>query len=182
MKNINTLQTEKKILAFGLAICIWQLLFPQYAYAQVLDIYQKPSSTPREVVISNNESIIFSGDHSRDNIVEAVVSNTIPVLEPIETKEVIREYVLNEAKLANLDPHEVDLIVNCESRWNAKSISGVNYNGTRDFGLWQINSIHRGISDADKLDYKTATKWVIKKRLHDGNWSAWYCARRFGIK
>lgn len=100
-------------------------------------------------------------------------------LEP--TLDQIKDYVRAEAKKAGLNSREVEAIINCESRW-VTDAKGVNRNGSYDLGLWQINSIHKNISDAEKLDYKSATKWAITKRLRDGNWSAWYCARRLAIK
>lgn len=98
------------------------------------------------------------------------------------TKEEIRAYVLNEAKKLGLSTVEVDIIVNCESKWNDKAFNDKNSNGSTDSGLWQINSIHKSISDADKMDYKAATKWALEKRLRDGSWSAWSCSRKLASK
>lgn len=97
------------------------------------------------------------------------------------TLDEMKKYVRSAAKEAGLNPNEVEAIINCESRWIADA-KGVNRNGSYDLGLWQINSIHKNITDAEKLDYKAATKWAIEKRLRDGNWSAWYCARRLAIR
>lgn len=90
----------------------------------------------------------------------------------------IKTYVLGEIKKAGLNVAEASRIINCESRWNEKAINNKNRNGSNDKGLWQINSIHKNISDAEKLDYKASTQWAIAKRLNDGNWSAWSCANR----
>ena len=101
---------------------------------------------------------------------------------PNPTKEEIKSYVLNEAKKLGLNTREVEIIVNCESKWNDKAYNDKNSNGSTDSGLWQINSIHKSISDADKMDYKASTKWALSKRLRDGNWSAWSCARKLAAK
>src|SRR3990167_8337667 len=76
---------------------------------------------------------------------------------------------------------EKELIIRCESNWKTDIVT-IEPNKTTSLGLWQINGIHKNISNADKLDYKAATKWAINKRLKDGNWSAWSCARQLGIK
>lgn len=90
----------------------------------------------------------------------------------------IKDYVLEEVKKAGLNPAEADKIISCESGWNNWAY-GINTNGTTDFGLWQINSIHKGtISVEDRFDYKKATEWAINKRLRDGNWSAWTCSSK----
>lgn len=67
-----------------------------------------------------------------------------------------------------------------ESRFNPEAL-GVNKNGTVDLGLCQINTIHKDISLKDRLDPYKCIDWSIKKRLRDGNWSAWVAARKFGI-
>lgn len=89
----------------------------------------------------------------------------------------MKEWVLARVAEAGLNPREAEVIINCESLWDPDAI-GINKNRTADLGLWQINTIHKDISNADKLDYKKATDWAIQKRMKDGNWRAWYCARR----
>lgn len=95
----------------------------------------------------------------------------------IEMELTMKEWVLKEVTNAGLDPKEAETIINCESRWDPDAM-GINYNHTADLGLWQINSIHKDISNVDKLDYKKATDWAINKRLKDGHWGAWSCARK----
>ncbi len=86
----------------------------------------------------------------------------------------VKEWVKIEIEKAGLNWDNVHCLIQNESGWNDYAYN-LNNNGTTDFGLWQINSIHRGtISVKDRWNYKTATKWAINKRLHDGNWSAWY--------
>ena len=109
------------------------------------------------------------------------ISNPIPAYAiadvEIADKIPMREWVLNEVKKAGLDVDYVDRLINCESKWNNWAVAW-NKNGSIDYGIWQINSIHKGtISVEDRFDYKEATDWAIQKRLHDGNWSAWSCSR-----
>lgn len=115
-----------------------------------------------------------------DNLEEKIsVRKVEDNLDP--TLEQMKDYVRQEAKQAGLNPSEVEAIINCESRWDPEA-KGHNRNGSYDLGLWQINSIHKNITDAEKADYKAATKWAIEKRLRDGNWSAWVCARKLAIR
>lgn len=83
-------------------------------------------------------------------------------------------YVLGEFNKAGLDIDKADKIIECESRWNINAIN-FNKDKTFDAGLFQINSIHKNITLEDKINYKTATAWVIKKVKHDGGWQAWVC-------
>jgi hypothetical protein len=92
----------------------------------------------------------------------------------------MQEWVMGEIRKAGLNEYEAWAFINSESRWNTDAVN-INNNRTYDAGIWQINSIHK-ISNACKFDYQYATKWAIEKRLHDGNWSAWYGARAQGIK
>lgn len=85
-----------------------------------------------------------------------------------------KEWVFNEVRKAGLSVEEVDCLIHHESSWNEWAYN-LNKNGSTDFGLWMINSIHKNtISVEDRWDYKKATKWSIAKRLRDGNWNAWY--------
>lgn len=157
------------------------LLQPIYLHAATsadpIVYSHKTDNISIEVKDSSNHGIITSViDAIEANIsVRKVEDNLNPTLDQI------KNYVRVEAKKAGLNPNEVEAIINCESRWITDA-KGVNRNGSYDLGLWQINSIHKNITDAEKLDYKAATKWAIEKRLRDGNWSAWYCARRLAIK
>ena len=91
----------------------------------------------------------------------------------------MEEWVTQEIKKAGLSSQEAWAIIQCESRWDPYAIN-VNTNKTTDLGLWQINAIHK-LSRECQFDYKCATKWAIDKRLNDGNWSAWVCAKKLGI-
>jgi len=82
---------------------------------------------------------------------------------------------------AGLNMYEAYMIIQCESHWNPDAINTKNTNGSYDSGLWQINSIHKDISNLHKFDYIKSTKWAITKRLHDGNWNSWVCSGRLGI-
>ncbi len=138
------------------------------------------AATSADPIIFNHDAtttdIAITVDDQADKaVVTKVEDNFIPSLEDIKS------YVRNEAKKAGLSIREVETIINCESRWDADA-KGYNRNGSYDLGLWQINSIHKTLSDADKLDYKAATKWAIEKRLRDGSWSAWSCSRKLASK
>lgn len=68
-------------------------------------------------------------------------------------------------------------IIECESKWNPEAMNTKNKNGSYDMGLLQINSIHKNISNSDKLNYKKSIDWAIKKFKRDGNFNAWVCNR-----
>lgn len=173
------------VIALGVLATVWQWVLPQYALAASLNYWHAATFS---------ESLVFKIEENEANSVKITVSDEaedikVKVAETPEIKEVkpeltpkeeMRAWVLAEAEKAGLNPKEVDAIIHCESRWDDQAV-GYNRNGSNDKGLWQINSIHR-LPDAERLDYKAATKWAIEKRLRDGNWSAWYCARRLAIR
>jgi hypothetical protein len=75
------------------------------------------------------------------------------------------------------EQHDViSKLIDCESNWNPDAIH-VNRNGSVDMGIMQINSIHKDISNADKLNYEKAIDWAIAKIKRDGGYHAWVCAR-----
>ena len=93
----------------------------------------------------------------------------------------VKDYAWTEAKKHGLDPVNFILVIWGESRFNPEAL-GVNNNKTVDIGLLQINSIHKDISLSERLDPYKSIDWAIKKRLHDGNYSAWVAAKALGIK
>jgi len=105
---------------------------------------------------------------SRENIVENITCsiNQNVQTEPIDEVAEMKKWVLTRVAEEGLETRIVETIINCESRWDPDAM-GVNTNKSVDLGLWQINSIHKDISNADKLDYKKATEWAIKKRKTD---------------
>lgn len=97
---------------------------------------------------------------------------TVSYSKPVELS--IRDYVKQEVENAGLKWAEVDCLIQHESEWDNWAY-GINNDGSTDFGLWQINSVHKlTASVACRWDYKCATRWSINKRLNDGNWHAWY--------
>lgn len=117
---------------------------------------------------------------------------SLPVIEKTTTIEVIKEteikddwaYIAGELSKAKLNPSEAFTVIWGESRGDRNAYN-VNKNGTIDVGIWQINSIHiksGSITLECASEIRCATKWAIEKRLHDGNWQAWYAARALGIK
>ena len=111
-----------------------------------------------------------------DNIVPVGELAVVSVARAEKEEEMpMKLWVLNEVFKAGLNPTEVDCIIQKESGWKDDAIGS-----TKDYGLWQINIQHKGkISLRDMFDYKEATKWSIVKRLHDGNWNAWYAWKKY---
>ncbi|KKQ26897.1 MAG: hypothetical protein US42_C0019G0007 [Candidatus Magasanikbacteria bacterium GW2011_GWC2_37_14] len=133
------------------------------------------------IAIAFMTSMVLPKIVSADNEPLMDMFNTTPILAtPVpEVKQELtpKEWVLARVAEAGLNPAEAEAIITCESRWNPDAM-GVNNNRSVDLGLWQINSIHKDISNADKLDYQKATDWAISKRLKDGHWKAWHCSRK----
>lgn len=144
-------------------------------------IYQHAATSADPIMFSDHslayaDAISVIDKPNQDSIITKVIDNSEP------TVDEVKAYVLGEIKAAGLNVRQAEALVNCESTWNYKAVNKMNRNGSNDKGLWQINSIHKNISDAEKLDYKASTKWAIAKRLADGNWSAWSCSRKIALK
>lgn len=159
-KTIYTRFTYKFIAIIAVTAFSFNMMFPQMVTAE----------TGKNII---NEGTCPVNQETTTSITEAE--------EPIDPTVEMKKWVLARVAEAGLDTKIVETIINCESRWNPDAM-GVNTNKSVDLGLWQINSIHKDISNADKLDYKKATEWAINKRMKDGNWNAWYCARRLVYK
>ncbi len=162
------------------------LLSPALAISWPLsDNFYQTTTQEKIVTINDTNNEIKVIDVSEDviiNVSEKAIEEKVKAEEKKPTREEIKEYVLNEVKRAGLNPYEAERIIHCESTWNPEA-KNINRNGSNDLGLWQINSIHRkNISDAERLDYKASTKWAIEKRLRDGSWSAWVCAKKLAIR
>jgi len=86
----------------------------------------------------------------------------------------MKDWVLNEVAKAGFNVELADKIIDCESTWSASAIGD---NGDSR-GLWQIHRpSHKEVSEECALDYKCATYWAVQKRIKDGSWNAWSCAR-----
>jgi hypothetical protein len=109
-----------------------------------------------------------------DRLFPAYVVPGVNVVHAETIKEIpIRLWVLNEFYEAGLNVDTADRIISCESKFNVNAIN-VNKNSTVDVGIFQINSIHKDIALQDKIDYKKATAWAIKKIKKEG-WGSWVC-------
>ena len=114
----------------------------------------------------------------QNNDINRLESNTVPNL---GFENTMKNEVMALIMEAGLNMYEAYSIIQCESNWNPDAMNLANTNGSNDMGLWQINSIHKDISNIDKLDYIKSTKWAIAKRLNDENYSAWVCSRKLGL-
>jgi hypothetical protein len=174
---------QKSMLSLGGLLLLAQNTIPAAQAANWLTepttIYIHAATSAKPIIFNHEEEInkisIAVKAIEENAIIKSVEDNFKP------STEDIKNYVKAEAKKAGLSYTEMEIIINCESRWITDA-KGTNRNGSYDLGLWQINSIHKNMTDAEKLNYKTATKWAIEKRLRDGNWSAWSCSRKLASR
>lgn len=100
------------------------------------------------------------------------------------TDSPIKQYVIEKALENKLDPLELIAVIQGESGFNENAYN-INTNGTVDLGIAQWNSIHIKsgfITIKCAGDTKCSIDKMIEKRIKDGNYSAWYAARKLGIK
>lgn len=77
------------------------------------------------------------------------------------------------------EPHNALAIANCESGLNPYVVSKPNKNGSRDGGLFQINSTHDTRMEAlglDKLNPEDNAKFA-RILYEEQGWSPWTCKK-----
>jgi len=149
----------KKGMVLGIVI-IFALIIIGLGVNQLLNYVGIKGAEAREF-IENPVKIEFIGD--------ITIPDKKDIVEPT-----MKEWIKTEVENAGLNWNEVDCLIQNESGWDNWKY-GINTNGSTDFGLWQINSIHKEtVSVECRWDYKCSTYWAIQKRLNQGHWEAWY--------
>jgi hypothetical protein len=119
--------------------------------------------------------------------ITATVEKQTPEYEVIAkavTDSPIKQYAVEKALENKLDPLELIAVLQEESGFNENAYN-INTNGTVDLGIAQWNSIHikSGFITIECAgNAKCSINKMIEKRIKDGNYSAWYAARKLGIK
>jgi len=121
---------------------------------------------------------IYQGDGTEQGVVfaEAVPLEEREKLPPEDIKEYIK-WVFGK------HGEEALKVAYCESRFHANSVGGV---GER--GLFQIHPIHTqrieklGLSFDDMFNPYRNTDVAYNIFKEQGNWSAWSCARKVGLR
>jgi len=67
-------------------------------------------------------------------------------------------------------------IAKCESGYRADAM-GINKNSTADRGVFQLNSIHKGISNADAFNYELNIRYAYKMFINQGT-TPWNSSKR----
>ena len=129
--------------------------------------------------LSNTRGVVQAKD-SKETLQPASHTLVSDKRTPLSEEDSMEQWVLREADNRGLNRNEVWSIIQAESSWRPDAIN-VNTNGSYDLGLWQWNSIHKDISTACKLDFRCSTNEAFNKRIHDGNWCAWYGSHKLGI-
>lgn len=94
-------------------------------------------------------------------------------------KEHVMHLLVDEGGLSFDEAVTGMAIVNCESRWDSYAI-GVNKDGSKDLGLWQINEKFHGkkISRAESFDVYASTRYAVGLYKSWGGWDAWSCYKK----
>lgn len=87
-----------------------------------------------------------------------------------------KEWVLCRIQEEGFSPVTANKVIQCESGWNNQA-THTNTNGSTDSGLWQINSIHTSLSEAEKKDIYKSTEFAIVLLKSNRSWNHWVCNR-----
>lgn len=110
---------------------------------------------------------------------DSLSNSTYPITFENYQHQTPTEYITQEALTHNLNPLNILLIAQCESRMIPEAIN-VNRNGTIDLGIFQINDVHN-VPDKCRLNTKCSTDWAIKEIKKNG-YGAWVCGAILGLK
>jgi len=130
---------------------------------------------------------VFLGDIAQDEpeivspIYEAQAQEPTPTPTPTPILSQ-KEQIIQEINQVFGDDAErgIRMLEECENRTLNPEAINWNKNGSWDFGLWQINSIH-GYSKEQLKDYRFNTKVAYKLFKNAGySFSPWTCARYAG--
>ena len=99
--------------------------------------------------------------------------------EPIlSLKQHVWNLLTEEGGLSFDEAIEGMAIVNLESRWDTYAI-GVNKDGSKDLGLWQISEKYHDIGRECSFDAYCSTRYAIKLYREWGNWTAWVTYNKY---
>ena len=106
---------------------------------------------------------------------ETVTKYTVDIVEakepepkPLTLEEEIAQYICSKP----WNCQDALKVARCESGLNPNAL-GVNHNGTVDRGVFQLNSVHKGISNADAFDYRKNTDYAVQKLYTYQGWGPW---------
>ena len=102
---------------------------------------------------------------------------------PIEHATSQQDAIINEIReVFGKDSDDAFRILSCENKGLRPDAVNTNTDGSKDYGIFQINNKWQGVTNVSFL-----TDWKINvnmaKRIFDGrgNWSAWACAKKVGL-
>jgi hypothetical protein len=105
-----------------------------------------------------------------------------PTPEPLSEKQEILSYIV--AKFGDRSPDAIVMLRKCENSKFNQEATNHNNNGTTDYGIFQVNSIHEKRYGSEfKTDWKSNidTAFEIYKS-HGYKFTAWSCANWAGDK
>lgn len=112
--------------------------------------------------------------------VEVIKEVEVPVVKTYTTeREEIMAYIL---EVFGSEAHRAIWVANCESGLRKDAINKANNNGTTDYGVFQINSVH-----IKRYGKDFTTDWQenvrVAKKIYDAQgFTPWVCAKSIGEK
>lgn len=87
--------------------------------------------------------------------------------------ETPEDIIIRVAVDSGVSPTYMLKLAQCESSMNPKAFNK-NRNGTYDLGIFQINSVHKELSDEDKYDVYESAYWTALQ-IQLGKQNMWVC-------
>lgn len=143
-----------------------QWVYPQKAYAV------EPS-----ISISVPEGVVEIAQ-----VASTSAGQTLPTPTPsVSNKEEVMAYIV---EVFGDDADRAIWMAKCESGLRKDAYNGSNRNGTADYGVFQINSVHiKTYGDEFTTDWKTNVEVAHKIfKAHGNSFRPWVCAKSIGEK
>lgn len=131
--------------------------------------------------VSAQEELISANPRLSEKVVEVMVE----VEKPVETefdseKHEILAYIVE--KFGEDSADAITLVRKCENSTFDQTRTNHNNNGSVDYGVFQINSIHTArFGEEFKTDWK-ANVDVAYEIFSEQGWSPWACSSTIGVK
>lgn len=155
-----------------------------YAIAPTFN-YVKPLVYPVYAVEPDNQTALEGvGESSSSAVMPVTIATPSASLATpsaqLTDKEEVMAYIL---EVFGKDADRAIWVAKCESGLRKNAYNGSNSNGTADYGVFQINSVHqKRFGQGYMIDWKENVR--VAKKIFDeqGSFRAWVCATSIGEK
>lgn len=125
--------------------------------------------------IDGNPTTAFLSGYAGTSVIENLLAKQKEIVVPV--KSITEQIIRKVSKEESVDPDLAVRVAKCESNLECKAV-GINNDGSRDRGLYQINDKwHPEVSDEEAFNPILATRFFCKA-FKSGNLSWWNATKK----